>query len=185
MIENYISIDFNGVSTQEDFNNAVRIAVATSKANPSVISKVRIASSDKEDYMELAHAFHEYNEETKSDDFKLEYFTDKMKMVGLETPSDNDTKSYAYVVSWDMVWDFDQIANNNKVFVSKEDALEFFTSLKKDEFESIKDKISDNWVESDGNYYDEESGNATWEFYDNGSFSSNHSCIYLSKKEVE
>lgn len=185
MIVNYIDIDFNGNDTQKEFNHAVAMAISSAKANPSVISKVRIVSKDGNDNMGLLEAFHEFNENTSKDEFKLAYSIGSLNMVGLKKPSDDEAKSYIYIVSWNQVWDFAEISNSNKAFYSMSEAIEFFLDFKKDELESIKEHGSNDWIESDDNYLDYESGNASWEFYKDGEYSSNHSCIYIDKKAIE
>ena len=71
-----------------------------------------------------------------------------------------EKKSYVYVVSWNQVWDSNEISNSNKVFASKEDAFKFYEDFKKDEMESINKKgVGDDWVESDGNWESKENGN--------------------------
>ena len=165
MIVNYIDIDFAASTIQEDFNEATRIAVLAAKSNPSVISKVRV--TDEDDKVELVNVFHEYDEKTSKDELEVVYFKERMKSVGLSlTINDNDIKSYVYVVSWNQVWDSNEISNSNKVFASKEDAFKFYEDFKKDEMESIKKKgVDDDWVESDDNWESKENGNASWEYY--------------------
>lgn len=184
MIVNYIDIDFVASTIQEDFNEATRIAVLAAKSNPSVISKVRVTMADEDDKVELLHVFHEYNEKTSKDEFKVVYFKERMKSVGISlTINDNDINSYVYVVSWNQVWDCNEISNSNKVFASKEDAFKFYEDFKKDEMESIKNKgVADDWVESDENWVDSE--NASWEYYKDYEYSYYHSCIYIDKREV-
>lgn len=184
MIVNYIDIDFAASTIQEDFNEATRIAILAAKSNPSVISKVRVTMVDEDDKVELLHVFHEYNEKTSKDEFKVAYFKERMKSVGISlTINDNDINSYVYVVSWNQVWDCDEISNSNKVFASKEDAFKFYEDFKKDEMESIKKKgVADDWVESDENWVDSE--NASWEYYKDYEYSYYHSCIYIDKREI-
>src|SRR5574344_1831016 len=180
MIVNYIDIDFAASTIQEDFNEATRIAILSAKSNPSVISKVRVTMVGKYDKIELVNAFHEYNEKTSKDELEVVYFKERMKSVGLSlTINDNDIKSYVYVVSWNQVWDSNEISNSNKVFASKEDAFKFYEDFKKDEMESIKKKgVDDDWVES------KENGNASWEYYKDYEYTDYHSCIYIDKREV-
>ena len=184
MIVNYIDIDFAASTIQEDFNEATRIAVLAAKSNPSVISKVRVI--DEDDKVELVNVFHEYNGKINKDEFKVVYFKERMKSVGISlTINDNDIKSYVYVVSWNQVWDSNEISNSNKVFASKEDAFKFYEDFKKDEMESIKKKgVDDDWVESDDNWESKENGNASWEYYKDYEYSDYHSCIYIDKREV-
>ena len=184
MIVNYIDIDFAASTIQEDFNEATRIAVLAAKSNPSVISKVRV--TDEDDKVELVNVFHEYNGKINKDEFKVVYFKERMKSVGISlTINDNDIKSYVYVVSWNQVWDSNEISNSNKVFASKEDAFKFYEDFKKDEMESIKKKgVDDDWVESDDNWESKENGNASWEYYKDYEYSDYHSCIYIDKREV-
>lgn len=184
MIVNYIDIDFAASTIQEDFNEATRIAVLTAKSNPSVISKVRVTMVNEDDKVELLHVFHEYDENSSKYEFKVVYFKKRMKSVGISlTINDNDINSYVYVVSWNQVWDSNEISNSNKVFASKEDAFKFYEDFKKDEMESIKKKgVSDDWVENDENWEDTES--ASWEYYKDYEYSYYHSCIYIDKREV-
>ena len=184
MIVNYIDIDFAASTIQEDFNEATRIAVLAAKSNPSVISKVRV--TDEDDKVELVNVFHEYNGKINKDEFKVVYFKERMKSVGISlTINDNDIKSYVYVVSWNQVWDSNEISNSNKVFASKEDAFKFYEDFKKDEMESIKKKgVDDDWVESDDNWESKENGNASWEYYKDYEYTDYHSCIYIDKREV-
>ena len=184
MIVNYIDIDFAASTIQEDFNEATRIAVSAAKSNPSVISKVRVI--DEDDKVELVNVFHEYNGKINKDEFKVVYFKERMKSVGISlTINDNDIKSYVYVVSWNQVWDSNEISNSNKVFASKEDAFKFYEDFKKDEMESIKKKgVDDDWVESDDNWESKENGNASWEYYKDYEYTDYHSCIYIDKREV-
>ena len=185
MIVNYIDIDFAASTIQEDFNEATRIAILVAKSNPYVISKVRVMVD--EDYkVELVNVFHEYNGKINKDEFKVVYFKERMKSVGISlTINDNDIKSYVYVVSWNQVWDSNEISNSNKVFASKEDAFKFYEDFKKDEMESIKKKgVDDDWVESDDNWESKENGNASWEYYKDYEYSDYHSCIYIDKREV-
>ena len=184
MIVNYIDIDFAASTIQEDFNEATRIAVLAAKSNPYVISKVRV--TDEDDKVELVNVFHEYNGKINKDEFKVVYFKERMKSVGISlTINDNDIKSYVYVVSWNQVWDSNEISNSNKVFASKEDAFKFYEDFKKDEMESIKKKgVDDDWVESDDNWESKENGNASWEYYKDYEYSDYHSCIYIDKREV-
>ena len=94
-------------------------------------------------------------------------------------------KSYVYVVSWNQVWDSNEISNSNKVFASKEKAFKFYEDFKKNEMESIKKKgVGDDWVESDGNWESKENGNASWEYYKDYEYTDYHSCIYIDKREV-
>ena len=98
-----------------------------------------------------------------------------------------EKKSYVYVVSWNQVWDSNEISNpnSNKVFASKEDAFKFYEDFKKDEMESIKKKgIGDDWVESDDNWESKENGNASWEYYKDYEYTDYHSCIYIDKREI-
>ena len=185
MIVNYIDIDFAASTIQEDFNEATRIAVLAAKSNPSVISKVRVMV-DEDDKVELVNVFHEYNGKINKDEFKVVYFKERMKSVGISlTINENDIKSYVYVVSWNQVWDSNEISNSNKVFASKEDAFKFYEDFKKDEMESIKKKgVDDDWVESDDNWESKENGNASWEYYKDYEYSDYHSCIYIDKREV-
>ena len=185
MIVNYIDIDFAASTIQEDFNEATRIAVLAAKSNPSVISKVRVMV-DEDDKVELVNVFHEYNGKINKDEFKVVYFKERMQSVGISlTINDNDIKSYVYVVSWNQVWDSNEISNSNKVFASKEDAFKFYEDFKKDEMESIKKKgVDDDWVESDDNWESKENGNASWEYYKDYEYSDYHSCIYIDKREV-
>ena len=184
MIVNYIDIDFAASTIQEDFNEATRIAILVAKSNPYVISKVRV--TDEDDKVELVNVFHEYNGKINKDEFKVVYFKERMKSVGISlTINDNDIKSYVYVVSWNQVWDSNEISNSNKVFASKEDAFKFYEDFKKNEMESIKKKgVGDDWVESDGNWESKENGNASWEYYKDYEYSDYHSCIYIDKREV-
>ena len=187
MIVNYIDIDFAASTIQEDFNEATRIAILVAKSNPYVISKVRVTMVDEDDKVELLHAFHEYNEKTSKDEFKVVYFKEIMKSVGISlTINDNDIKSYVYVVSWNQVWDSNEISNSNKVFASKEDAFKFYEDFKKDEMESLKKKgvDDDDWVESDYNWESKKTRNASWEYYKVYEYSDYHSCIYIDKREV-
>ena len=127
MIVNYIDIDFAASTIQEDFNEATRIAILVAKSNPYVISKVRVTMVDEDDKVELLHAFHEYNEKTSKDEFKVVYFNERMKSVGISlTINENDIKSDVYVVSWNKELDKKEISNSNKVFTSKEDAFKFY-----------------------------------------------------------
>ena len=185
MIVNYIDIDFAASTIQEDFNEATRIAILVAKSNPYVISKVRVMV-DEDDKVELVHVFHEYDEKTSKDELEVVYFKERMKSVGIPlTINDNDIKSYVYVVSWNQVWDSNEISNSNKVFASKEDAFKFYEDFKKDEMESIKKKgVDDDWVESDDNWESKENGNASWEYYKDYEYSDYHSCIYIDKREV-
>ena len=184
MIVNYIDIDFAASTIQEDFNEATRIAILVAKSNPYVISKVRV--TDEDDKVELLHVFHEYNEKTSKDELEVVYFKERMKSVGISlTINDNDIKSYVYVVSWNQVWDSNEISNSNKVFASKEDAFKFYEDFKKDEMESIKKKgVDDDWVESDDNWESKENGNASWEYYKDYEYTDYHSCIYIDKREI-
>ena len=186
MIVNYIDIDFAASTIQEDFNEATRIAILVAKSNPYVISKVRVTMVDEDDKAELVHVFHEYNGKINKDEFKVVYFKERMKSVGLSlTINDNGIKSYVYVVSWNQVWDSNEISNSNKVFASKEDAFKFYEDFKKDEMESIKKKgVDDDWVESDDNWESKENGNASWEYYKDYEYTDYHSCIYIDKREV-
>ena len=186
MIVNYIDIDFAASTIQEDFNEATRIAILVAKSNPYVISKVRVTMVDEDDKVELVHVFHEYDEKTSKDELEVVYFKERMKSVGISlTINDNDIKSYVYVVSWNQVWDSNEISNSNKVFASKEDAFKFYEDFKKDEMESIKKKgVDDDWVESDDNWESKENGNASWEYYKDYEYSYYHSCIYVYKREV-
>ena len=185
MIVNYIDIDFAASTIQEDFNEATRIAILVAKSNPYVISKVRIMV-DEDDKVELLHVFHEYNEKTSKDELEVVYFKERMKSVGISlTINDNDIKSYVYVVSWNQVWDSNEISNSNKVFASKEDAFKFYEDFKKNEMESLKKKgVDDDWVESDYNWESKKTRNASWEYYKVYEYSDYHSCIYIDKREV-
>ena len=186
MIVNYIDIDFAASTIQEDFNEATRIAILVAKSNPYVISKVRVTMVDEDDKVELVNVFHEYNGKINKDEFKVVYFKERMKSVGISlTINDNDINSYVYVVSWNKVLDKKEISNSNKVFTSKEDAFKFYEDFKKDEMESIKKKgVDDDWVESDDNWESKENGNASWEYYKDYEYSDYHSCIYIDKREV-
>ena len=186
MIVNYIDIDFAASTIQEDFNEATRIAILVAKSNPYVISKVRVTMADEDDKVELVHVFHEYDEKTSKDELEVVYFKERMKSAGISlTINDNDIKSYVYVVSWNQVWDSNEISNSNKVFASKEDAFKFYEDFKKDEMESIKKKgVGDDWVESDDNWESKENGNASWEYYKDYEYTDYHSCIYIDKREV-
>ena len=186
MIVNYIDIDFAASTIQEDFNEATRIAILVAKSNPYVISKVRVTMVDEDDKVELVHVFHEYDEKTSKDELEVVYFKERMKSVGISlTINDNDIKSYVYVVSWNQVWDSNEISNSNKVFASKEDAFKFYEDFKKDEMESIKKKgVGDDWVESDYNWESKKTRNASWEYYKVYEYSDYHSCIYIDKREV-
>ena len=186
MIVNYIDINFAASTIQEDFNEATRIAVLAAKSNPSVICKIRATMVDEDDKVELVNVFHEYNGKINKDEFKVVYFKERMKSVGISlTINDNNIKSYVYVVSWNQVWDSNEISNSNKVFASKEDAFKFYEDFKKDEMESIKKKgVDDDWVESDDNWESKENGNASWEYYKDYEYSDYHSCIYIDKREV-
>ena len=186
MIVNYIDIDFTASTIQEDFNEATRIAILVAKSNPSVISKVRVTMVDEDDKVELVHVFHEYNGKINKDEFKVVYFKERMKSVGISlTINDNDIKSYVYVVSWNQVWDSNEISNSNKVFASKEDAFKFYKDFKKNEMESLKKKgVGDDWVESDYNWESKETRKASWEYYKVYEYSDYHSCIYIDKREV-
>ena len=94
-------------------------------------------------------------------------------------------KSDVYVVSWNQVWDSNEISNSNKVFASKEGAFKFYEDFKKNEMESIKKKgVGDDWVESDGNWESKENGNASWEYYKDYEYTDYHSCIYIDKREI-
>ena len=185
MIVNYIVINFSSSTIQEDFNEAVIIAISSAKSNTSVISKVRAIVRNDSDKVELFNAFYEYHEETYEYEFKVVYFTERMKSIGIVSPSGNDIKSYVYIVSWNRVWDGELIDNSNKVFASKEDAFKFYMDLKKDEIDLINDRgVSDDWVENDDNWQDLDTGNAVWEYYKDYEYSNYHSCIYVDKREV-
>ena len=186
MVVNYIDIDFAASTIQEDFNEATRIAILVAKSNPSVISKVRVTMVDEDDKVELVNAFHEYNGKISKDEFKVVYFKERMKSVGISlTINDNDIKSYVYVVSWNQVWDSNEISNSNKVFASKEDAFKFYEDFKKNEMESLKKKgVGDDWVESDYNWESKKTRNASWEYYKVYEYSDYHSCIYIDKREI-
>ena len=184
MIVNYIDIDFAASTIQEDFNEATRIAILVAKSNPYVISKVRVI--DEDDKVELVHVFHEYDEKTSKDELEVVYFKERMKSVGIPlTINDNDINSYVYVVSWNQVWEGNDISNSNKVFTSKEDAFKFYKDFKKNEMESLKKKgVGDDWVESDYNWESKKTRNASWEYYKVYEYSDYHSCIYIDKREV-
>ena len=186
MIVNYIDIDFAASTIQEDFNEATRIAILVAKSNPSVISKVRVTMVDEDDKVELVQAFHEYNGKTSKDELEVVYFKERMKSVGISlTINDNDIKSYVYVVSWNQVWDSNEISNSNKVFASKEDAFKFYEDFKKNEMESLKKKgVGDEWVESDYNWESKKTRKASWEYYKVYEYSDYHSCIYIDKREI-
>ena len=186
MIVNYIDIDFAASTIQEDFNEATRIAILVAKSNPYVISKVRVTMVDEDDKVELVHVFHEYNGKINKDEFKVVYFKERMKSVGISlTINDNDIKSYVYVVSWNQVWEGKEISNSNKVFASKEDAFKFYEDFKKNEMESLKKKgVGDDWVESDYNWESKKTRNASWEYYKVYEYSDYHSCIYIDKREI-
>ena len=186
MIVNYIDIDFAASTIQEDFNEATRIAILVAKSNPYVISKVRVTMVDENDKVELVNVFHEYDEKTSKDELEVVYFKERMKSVGISlTINDNDIKSYVYVVSWNQVWDSNEISNSNKVFASKEDAFKFYEDFKKDEMKSLKKKgVGDDWVESDYNWESKKTRNASWEYYKVYEYSDYHSCIYIDKREV-
>ena len=185
MIVNYIDIDFAASTIQEDFNEATRIAILVAKSNPYVISKVRVMV-DEDDKVELVHVFHEYDEKTSKDELEVVYFKERMKSIGISlTINDNDIKSYVYVVSWNQVWDSNEISNSNKVFASKEGAFKFYEDFKKNEMESLKKKgVGDDWVESDYNWESKKTRNASWEYYKVYEYSDYHSCIYIDKREV-
>ena len=185
MIVNYIDIDFAASTIQEDFNEATRIAILVAKSNPYVISKVRVMV-DEDDKVELVHVFHEYDEKTSKDELEVVYFKERMKSVGIPlTINDNDINSYVYVVSWNQVWEGNDISNSNKVFASKEDAFKFYKDFKKNEMESLKKKgVGDDWVESDYNWESKKTRNASWEYYKVYEYSDYHSCIYIDKREV-
>ena len=186
MVVNYIDIDFAASTIQEDFNEATRIAILVAKSNPSVISKVRVTMVDEDDKVELVNAFHEYNGKISKDEFKVVYFKERMKSVGISlTINDNDINSYVYVVSWNQVWNKKEISNSNKVFTSKEDAFKFYEDFKKNEMESLKKKgVGDDWVESDYNWESKKTRNASWEYYKVYEYSDYHSCIYIDKREI-
>lgn len=184
MIVNYIDIELSS-SVREDFNKAVAIAISAAKSNLYVMSKVRIMTHDDSDKIELFNAFYEYNEKTREDDFKVMYFTERMKSFGIVIPSSNDTNSYVYVVSWDKVWDGEVIVKDNKVFTSTDDAFKFYMEFKENEIDSAQEKgVSNDWAESDDNYQDFDCGNAVWEYYKKYDYSNYHSCIYMDKREI-
>ena len=182
MIVNYIDFDFTASTIQEDFNNATKMAILTAKFNHSVISKVRVTLSNKDDKVELLDAFHEYNEKTCEDELKVVSFMERLKPIGISLSlNDNDINNYVYVVSWNKVWDSEEFSNDNKVFTSKKDAFKFYEDFKKNEIEEIKKKgVSDDWVENEEN----DNENAMWEYYQDFDYQTYHSSIHIDKREI-
>lgn len=184
IIQIAIGISSNKGETQNDLNDAANTAKSIIKEHHDWFANVVAPSlQDMQKPAILLQVYYDYNEETKVDEFHVEP-TSELKDYGLEVPTD-DVKKCVYVVSWNQVWDDEKLADDCKVFYSKEDAIEFFKDFKKDELESIKEhNVNDDWVEDEGNFIDGESGNAKWEYYKDFEADSYHSYIYCEKKEV-
>lgn len=184
VLEISIAISSNKEETQKDFNDAVNAANSIIKKHDDWF--VNVIAPSVEDFNKktiLLQVYYEYNETTSVDEFHVEP-THSLKEYGLEVPTEEE-KDYVYVVHWNQVWDCDLIADDCKVFCSKEKAIAYFKGFKEDEFDSINEKGVDDWVENEENFIDEEDGNAKWEYYKDFEADTDHSYIYCEKKEVE
>lgn len=179
-----IAISSNKEDTQKDFNDAVIAAKKIVKEhNDWFVNIIGPSLQNFQKDATLLQVFYEYDEEKKVDELCVAP-TNELKEYGLEVPT-TEEKDYVYVVRWNQVWDGNQIADDCKVFGSKEMALAYFKGFKEDEFDSINGKDVSDWVENEENFIDEEDGNAQWEYYKDYEADTDHSYIYCEKKEVE
>lgn len=170
----------DGDKTQEIFNKCVARAKRSVSAYHDKFIIIRLVSSaDYNDDVELARVSYEF------DKVSIAYNEAMLPKFALNKPTDDESYEYVWVVSFNQVWDREQLSNDCRVYANKEDAINFFKEITKDERESIDKQLGDesvNWELEEN--LSEKYGIGLWEYYLDGDADSNHSYIYLDKKEI-
>lgn len=186
MVVTYIDFELVGEKTQEVFNKCVARAKRIVTADHEEIAKVRVVSADYDnDNMELVRVYCEYDEKTDTEIVAVDYEDSRLPMFGLVKPKIGESHEHVWVVSFNQVWDCEELSNDSRVYANKEDAIKFFKEITKDEKKSIDAQIGDNideWELEEN--LSEKYGIGTWEYYLNGDANSNHSYVYLDVKEI-
>ena len=180
MMVSYIEFMMNGGETQEAFNKCLAMARRSVAADHDRIIITRLVSSaDYKDDVELARIFY------KDDKVNIAYNEAMLSKFGLVKPTDDETDEYVWVVSFNQVWDYQELSDDVRIYANKEDAIKFFKEFIEDEKKSIGEQLGakiDEWDLYEK--FSEERGVGTWEYYLDGDAMSNHSYIYLDKKEI-
>ena len=180
MVVSYIEFMLDGDNTQEIFNKSVARAKRIVTANHDELVVIRLVSSaDYNDDVELVRASYGF------DKMNIDYNEAMLPKFALNKPTDDESDEYVWIVSFNQVWYGEQLSNDSRVYANKEDAIKFFKELTKDEKESIDRQLgeeSDDWELEEN--LSEKYGIGTWEYYLDGDANSNHSYIYLDKKEI-
>lgn len=180
MVVSYIEFMLDGDNTQEIFNKSVARAKRIVTANHDELVVIRLVSSaDYNDDVELVRVSYGF------DKMNIDYNEAMLPKFALNKPTDDESDEYVWIVSFNQVWYGEQLSNDSRVYANKEDAIKFFKELTKDEKESIDRQLG----EEIGTFklvdnLSEKYGIGTWEYYLDGDANSNHSYIYLDKKEI-
>ena len=180
MVVSYIEFMLDGDKTQEIFNKSVARAkrIVTADHDNFIIIRL-VSSADYNDDVELVRVSYEF------DKVNIAYNEAMLPKFALNKPTDDESDEYVYIVSFNQVWDYEQLSNDCRVYANKEDAIKFFKEITKDERESIDRQLGDksnNWELEEN--LSEKYGIGTWEYYLGGDANSNHSYVYLDKKEI-
>ena len=180
MVVSYIEFMLDGDNTQEIFNKSVARAKRIVTANHDELVVIRLVSSaDYNDDVELVRASYGF------DKMNIDYNEAMLPKFALNKPTDDESDEYVWIVSFNQVWYGEQLSNDSRVYANKEDAIKFFKELTKDEKESIDKQLGEeNGIWKLEKNLSERYGIGTWEFYLDGDANSNHSYIYLDKKEI-
>lgn len=185
MVTTYIDFELVGEKTQEVFNKCVARAKRIVTADNEETAIVRIVSSSNydNDNLELVNVFYGEDKNTNTDKVIVSYNNVMLPKFGLSKPKDNETDEYVYVVSFNQVWDGDLLSNDCRVYANKEDAIKFFKEITMDEKETFDTLYrTEDWTLEES--LSEKYGIGSWEYYLEECAYSNHSYIYLDKKEI-
>ena len=180
MVVSYIEFMLDGDKTQEIFNKSVARAkrIVTADHDNFIIIRL-VSSADYNDDVELVRVSYEF------DKVNIAYNEAMLPKFALNKPTDDECDEYVYIVSFNQVWECEELSNDCRVYANKEDAIKFFKEIIEDEKKSIDEELgykSEYWELRKN--LSEKYGIGSWEYYLDSDANSNHSYIYLDKKEI-
>ena len=180
MVVSYIEFMLDGDKTQEIFNKSVARAkrIVTADHDNFIIIRL-VSSADYNDDVELVRVSYEF------DKVNIAYNEAMLPKFALNKPMDDESDEYVYIVSFNQVWECEELSNDCRVYANKEDAIKFFKEIIEDEKKSIDEELgykSEYWELREN--LSEKYGIGSWEYYLDSDANSNHSYIYLDKKEI-
>ena len=180
MVVSYIEFMLDGDKAQEIFNKSVARAkrIVTADHDNFIIIRL-VSSADYNDDVELVRVSYEF------DKVNIAYNEAMLPKFALNKPTDDECDEYVYIVSFNQVWECEELSNDCRVYANKEDAIKFFKEIIEGEKKSIDEELgykSEYWELEEN--LSEKYGIGSWEYYLDGDANSNHSYIYLDKKEI-